>query len=136
MAKKNRVFISSRRQSANSFFLSVNTVLIALLGFITGGRPVPTSPWLLVVAIAGSVLCFSWYRLVRSYKDINSGKFDVIHAIESELTLALHDAEWVRLGRGEDPKLYLPFTHIEARIPWIFAALYVNLAVLNLVGFM
>jgi hypothetical protein len=128
--------ISERRQSANSFFLTVNTTLIAFLGLVAspdgGGDPglvaSPPLPWSLVVAAAGVVLCYSWYRLVRSYKGLNSGKFKVVHAIESRLPVAPYDAEWEAVGRGEDKDLYLPFTHIEIHIPWVFAALYVLLA--------
>jgi hypothetical protein len=128
--------ISERRQSANNFFLTVNTVLIAFLGLVAspdvGGNPGlvagPPLPWVLVVAASGVVLCYSWYRLVRSYKDLNSGKFKVVHAIESRLPASPYDAEWDAVGRGEDKNLYLPFTHVEIRIPWVFATLYVLLA--------
>jgi len=128
--------ISERRQSANSFFLTVNTVLVTFLGLVAspdvGDNPglvaSPPLPWVLVVAVAGVVLCYSWYRLVRSYKDLNSGKFKVVHAIESRLPASPYDAEWEAVGRGEDKNLYLPFTHIEIYIPWVFAALYVLLA--------
>src|SRR5215207_998331 len=111
--------ISERRQSANSFFLTVNTALIAFLGLVAtpnvgsdpGVAANPPLPWVLVVSAAGVVLCYTWFRLVRSYKDLNSGKFKVIHAIESRLPSSPYDAEWEAVGRGEDPMLYLPFTH-------------------------
>jgi len=133
--------ISERRQSANSFFLTINTALIAFLGLVaspdvggdTGLVASPPLPWVLVVSAAGVVLCYSWYRLVRSYKDLNSAKFKVVHAIESRLPASPYDAEWEAVGRGEDKNLYLPFTHIEIRIPWVFAALYVLLAAWDIV---
>jgi hypothetical protein len=133
--------ISERRQSANSFFLTVNTALVTFLGLVaspdTGGDPSlvasPPLPWGLVVAAAGVVLCYSWYRLVRSYDDLNSGKFKVVHAIEIRLPAAPYAAEWEAVGKGEDKDLYLPFTHIEIRIPWVFATLYVLLAVWEIV---
>jgi hypothetical protein len=133
--------ISERRQSANSFFLTVNTALIAFLGLVaspdvggdTGLVASPPLPWVLVVSAAGVVLCYSWYRLVRSYKDLNTAKFKVVHAIESRLPASPYDAEWEAVGRGEDPKLYLPFTHVEIWIPWVFAALYILLAIWNVI---
>jgi hypothetical protein len=132
--------ISERRQAANNFFLTINTALIAFLGLVAspnvggadGVAANPPLPWVFVVSAAGVVLCFSWFRLVRSYMDLNSGKFKVVHEIESRLPASPYDAEWEALGRGEDPGLYLPFTHIEIWIPWVFAALYVVLALLNL----
>lgn len=133
--------ISDRRQLANSFFLTVNTALIAFLGLVArpavGSDPnVTANPpllWILVVSAAGVVLCYSWYRLVRSYKGLNSGKFKVIHAIEAKLPSSPYDAEWEAVGRGENPKLYLPITHVEIYIPWVFAALYTALAIWNLI---
>jgi hypothetical protein len=133
--------ISERRQSANSFFLTINTALIAFLGLVAspnvggdaGVAANPPLPWVLVVSAAGVVLCYSWFRLVRSYKDLNSGKFKVVHAIESRLPSSPYDAEWEAVGRGEDPMLYLPFTHVEIWIPWVFAALYILLAIGNVV---
>jgi hypothetical protein len=117
--------ISGRRQSANSFFLTINTALIGLVGYVQmngGGQSTQNFYWL--VSVAGIVLCYLWYRIVKSYKDLNSGKFKVIHEIEKQLPLSPYDAEWTAVGRGEDPKLYLPFTRIEMIIPWIFLTLH------------
>lgn len=128
--------ISERRQSTNTFFLTVNTTLIAFLGVIAklgvgGALPYPPLPWVLAVSAAGVVLCYSWYRLAHSYKGLNSGKFRVIHTLESKLPSSPYDAEWVSLGEGEDPKRYLPFTHIETKIPWVFVGLYIAFAAWN-----
>ena len=117
--------ISSRRQTANSFFLTINTTIVGLLGYVQFGRDKTGNPelyWL--IGLAGMVLCFFWYRLVRSYRDINSGKFKVIHEIEKRLPLAPYDAEWEMLGKGNNPQLYLPFTNIEVRVPWVFFTLH------------
>lgn len=118
--------ISSRRQTANSFFLTINTTIVGLLGYVQLGKDQTenTEAFYWLIGLAGMVLCFLWYRLVRSYKDINSGKFKVIHEIEKRLPLAPYDAEWEILGRGKDPKLYLPFTHIEVGVPWVFFTLH------------
>ena len=118
--------ISERRQLANSFFLTLNSAIVALVGYVNLSQgttsTAPSFFWL--VAISGMVLSFLWYRLVRSYKDMNTGKFKVIHAIEKQLPLRLFDAEWTALGKGEDPKLYLKFTNIEMYVPWVFFVLH------------
>jgi hypothetical protein len=118
--------ISERRQSANSFFLTLNSALVALVGYVNISKDSTPEEgsFFGLVAISGMVLAFLWYRLIRSYKDINSGKFKVVHAIEKKLPLRLYDAEWTALGRGQDPKLYLPFTHIEIYVPWVFFIIY------------
>lgn len=115
--------ISDRRQTANSFFLTVNTGLIALVGYIQLGTA-NSAKLYWMVSLAGIALSFMWYRLIRSYHDLNTAKFKVIHEIEMELPLAPFDAEWEAVGRGDNPKLYLPFTHIEVGIPWVFLLLH------------
>jgi len=117
--------ISDRRQSANSYFLTMNTVLVGLISYLSFGNTTQNSnPYYLLVSIAGMIICFYWYRLIRSYKDINTGKFKVVHEIEKILPLSPFDDEWDKLGRGEDKSKYLPFTVIEMRIPWIFFVLH------------
>src|SRR5690349_5977744 len=60
--------ISERRQSANSYFLSVNTALLAFVGYVTTKE---TGEYLWLLGIAGVALSYLWYRLVRSYRDLN-----------------------------------------------------------------
>src|SRR5688572_22148897 len=75
--------ISERRQTANSFFLTINTALVALLGIAWRPAERLGGPlWYIIVGVSGLILCYFWYRLVRSYSDLNSGKFRVVHAIE------------------------------------------------------
>jgi hypothetical protein len=118
--------ISERRQTANSFFLTLNSAIVALVGYVNLSQEAGSgsSSFFWLVAISGMVLSFLWYRLIRSYKDINSGKFKVVHVIEKQLPLRPYDAEWTALGKGADPKLYLPFTHVEVYVPWVFFVIH------------
>lgn len=119
--------ISSRRQSANSFFLSVNTAVVAIIGYVQLGQaPVASQAFYWLVSIAGMALCYTWYRLIRSYKDLNSGKFKVVHALEQRLPVAPYDAEWESLERGKNPNLYHPFTRVEMVVPWVFFLLHAS----------
>src|SRR5688500_2291359 len=68
--------ISARRALANTFFLTVNTGLAALLG----GKELR---W--YVAVAGLVFTLTWWWLLQSYRKLNSAKFQVINAIEPRL---------------------------------------------------
>lgn len=116
--------ISDRRSTANTFFLTVNTGLISAFGVVnlTGQK---LSPFLLMTGcFAAIVLCYTWSRLVRSYRDLNSAKFKVVHEMENNLPMRPFDAEWEAVGRGLNRKLYWPFTHIEKNVPWIFIVIY------------
>ena len=113
--------ISHKRQAANTYFLTINTLLAAYYGIQISSTF--SEIYQVAVSLAGIVLCYTWYRLIRSYKDLNTAKFKVIHQIEMLLPLKPFDEEWEMVGRGENPKLYLQFTKVEMRIPWIFMAI-------------
>jgi hypothetical protein len=117
--------ISDRRQKANEFFLALNTGLVAVLGYVSVQiQKSNTVVLLLLASISGIIMCYLWYRMVKSYAGLNSGKFKVIHEIEKRLPLALYATEWEALGRGKDKKVYWPFSHIESAVPWIFISIY------------
>jgi len=114
--------ISSRRQTANSFFLSINTALVGLVSYIQLGNKNDSLYW--VIGIAGIILCLTWHRLIRSYKNMNTGKFNIIHEIENLLPLAIYKAEWQALEHGENKKIYLKFTVVESIVPFVFASIH------------
>jgi hypothetical protein len=125
--------ISDRRQKANEFFLALNSGLVAILGFVsTKSNVINTTQILLLASVAGITMCYFWYRMVLSYKGLNSAKFKVIHQIEARLPLALYDTEWKTLGEGKNKKIYWPFSHIEQLVPWIFIGIYLLVLVCNI----
>lgn len=112
--------ISARRLTANTYFLSVNTALLGFVAYIAKD----TITYLWILGVAGIALCWLWYRIIRSYRDLNTAKFAVIHGIEKRLPLSPYAAEWVEAGHGKDSKRYHPLTHIETGVPIIFLALH------------
>ena len=117
--------ISQRRQSANNYFIGVNVLLLSFFSYL---NHIKSSIGVFIIfSVAGILICFMWYRLIKSYKGMNDGKFKVIHDMEKMLDYQPYTIEWEKLGRGEDKKLYHPFTKIELDIPRIFSALYVIL---------
>lgn len=116
--------ISDRRQAANSFFLSIDTAIVGLVGYVQSDSSKKTFLlFYLLISIAGMLISYTWYCVILSYKQMNSGKFKVIHSIEEKLPLSPYDAEWEMLGGGKNPEEYLPFTHIEIIVPWVFFGL-------------
>jgi hypothetical protein len=116
--------ISDRRQKTNEFFLGLNTALLAFLGFIYGKIDNYSLITIFIIG-AGIFICYFWYRIIYSYKGLNTGKFNIIHMIEEELPLSLYSVEWEILGMGENKDKYWPFSHIEIKVPWIFIFIYV-----------
>lgn len=111
--------VSARRAIANSFFLTINTVLIA---FISIGRE---NLWL--VALGGIALSVTWWALIKSYRDLNDAKFDVITKMEDRLEVKVFRDEWQRL-KEDRPRgwvdRYAEFNVVERYVPVIFSVLY------------
>jgi|SRR5262245_54468514 len=113
--------ISARRGVANTFFLTVNTGLAALLG----GNELR---W--YVACAGIVLCVAWWALLKSYRDLNRAKFDVILAMEPRLPAHLFGDEWNELKRSR----YRELGQVERIVPALFALVYVAEIIRQAIG--
>ncbi|HOL87494.1 MAG TPA: hypothetical protein PLK32_09075 [Defluviitoga tunisiensis] len=121
---------SDRRQQANNYFLTINTALISLIGLSFQFKIFENVNWIkALLAIVGIIICIVFWFLIRSYKQLNTGKFKVIHEIEKVLPLALYKYEWEILGKGEDKSKYYPFSHIELLIPWVFGLIYIALGI-------
>lgn len=117
--------ISERRTHANNFFVTINSSLITVYGIATTKEAIiQGGAWLWLVPIAGITICLLWHEIVRSYRNINSVKFKIIHQIEDCLPLALYRYEWEVAKQGDGTK-YRPISHIEMWIPWVFGVLYV-----------
>ncbi len=116
---------SDRRQHANNYFITINTALISLIGLSFQIKIFENTAWIkFILALVGIIICFIFWYLIRSYRQLNTGKFAVIHKIEENLPLALYKYEWEILGEGKDKSKYYPFSHIELLIPWVFGIIY------------
>lgn len=120
--------MSARRGLANSFFLTINTTVLGILG-------THEASWYL--AVAGIILCGSWWALLKSYRDLNRAKFGVILAMEEKLPARLYGDEWNRLRREPVPftphlaalrpwmAQYRELGVVERIVPWVFVLVYV-----------
>jgi hypothetical protein len=117
--------ISARRALANTFFLSLNTAVLTVIGVFWKDRPQATTwlPALPLVVLLGE--CLTWFWLVRSYRQLNAAKYVVMGALEERLPASPYwRAEWKALGERRDRTKYWPITHLEQSIPILFAAAY------------
>ncbi|MFJ3219516.1 hypothetical protein ACIPLC_26770 [Kitasatospora sp. NPDC086801] len=119
--------LSARRGTANAFFLSVQTVLVTVVGF--GMPQLQESAWWAVVAItaAGLTLSVAWWLQLRSYRDLNTAKFKVINELENGLPVKVFTDEWNYLKETPRPagrKRYAELGISERIVPWVFAMVY------------
>lgn len=121
--------LSERRVSVNNYLLTVNALLVTLYGVIASNSS--ESAWDILVLIAGAIVSLTWLRLIASYRNLNSLKFEIIHELEQEMPAALYDYEWKKAEEGRG-KTYHPVTHLECWVPLVFMLLYFLLAILKL----
>lgn len=130
--------ISDRRIEANRFFITVNTVLLSLGGVFLKIFE-ENLPLLLlflnILLLLGLIISIIFFFLISSYRQLNSGKFRIIHKLEKKLPVKLYTDEWEELGEGKNYKRYFPFSHIEIFIPVVFAVFYVCTFILLLTCF-
>ncbi|GIG40736.1 RipA family octameric membrane protein [Cellulomonas phragmiteti] len=122
--------VSARRGNANTYFVSLQSALVAVLGFLTAGASAPDRWVLVAVCSAGLVTATTWYLLLRSYRDLNRAKYEVICRIEAQLPHQVFSDEWISLKR--DPvkwwrPRYAELGTVERVVPLAFAGLNVAL---------
>ncbi len=127
--------VSQRREGANRLYVSLLTgfliLLAALLRFGTGIMLV----WV-VLAMSGAlglVLSASWYIIIRSYRQLNSGKFKALHELEGELAYPFFKREWELLEKGREISRYWKLTVVETSLPIGFFALSIGLIIIAIV---
>lgn len=126
--------ISSRRAETNKFYISLLTALLAILALVVEKNIFSNIQSFVFIAIAilGLALCFVWIVNIRSYSQLNTGKFKVIHDMEKQLPYPCYDREWEILGRGTDRRKYFQLTRIEQYVPLLLAVPYLLLLVYSL----
>jgi hypothetical protein len=116
--------ISARRASTNTFFLTLNTAVFALVGALSA-KDLRGDPLILIPVLALLVQCGAWLFLLRSYRQLNAAKYAVIGAMEERLPASpYYRGEWRALGEGRDRRRYWPLSHLEQWTPIAFAVLY------------
>lgn len=123
--------ISERRVVANNYLLTVNAFLVTLYGVVAASRF--NTIWIVLVPVAGFLVALTWHRIITSYRDLNTVKFQVIHELEEQMPAAIYAYEWHKAEEGKG-KAYHPLSHLERWVPIIFMVLYVLLAVLSAFG--
>ena len=127
--------ISSRRNLTNVFFLTLNTSIIAGIGFSLEKLELEiTTPILLIFISTITILIVDWWWLLRSYRNLNSAKYKVIGHIEKRLPSSPYwKAEWRELGFGKDIRKYLPLSLLESFVPFVFLIIYLAISYLIVV---
>lgn len=126
--------VSQRREGANRLFVALLSAMIVLIAAVLRFGPeleiLPIKFIILVLAVTVLALAGSWFIVIRSYRQLNTGKFKVLQELEEKIPFAFYRIEWQRLGEGKDWRRYWKLTVVETFLPVIFSLLSVGMCVL------
>lgn len=111
--------ISSNRIATSRYLLTLNAALLALYGF----QPLNlgSSDLALAIPVTGVLVSALWYRIIKSYRNLNGIKFELIHKLEERLPATLFKTEW-DVVKKRSGRTYIPVTKIEQWLPLLFIA--------------
>lgn len=128
--------VSQRREGSNRLFVTLLSAIMVLVAAVMrfGHGTMPTNLAVPVVAATGFLLALAWYFTIRSYRQLNTGKFEVIHEMEERLPFSFYKREWEVLEEGKNRGKYWKLTVVETLGPMIFAILFVVIGILSVCG--
>ena len=132
MFQKSSEDLVSRRQSVNSFYISVSSTMVALMGLVMGIIQSDMKIYIMLFMCAiAIILDMSWLNILDSYGTLNSAKMKVINLIEEQLPMVLYEAEWRIMSDKLNSRRYVSFTESEKRIPKIFMVIHTSIIALT-----
>jgi hypothetical protein len=118
--------VSERRAGANTYFVSVQSAIIAALAFLASRQPAPPTGLLVGVCSVGVLAAGVWFVLLRSYRELNRVKFAVILELEKRLPTQMYTDEWALVKQARISawrSRYAEFGAVERFAPILFASL-------------
>ena len=114
--------VSNRREGANRLYGTLAVALLVFSGAALrfGVGSIPGELVAIGLAVSTILVCGSWIRVVRSYKELNREKFRVIHELEGHLPFDFFLKEWDPKKSGGKSNRYLQLTIAEYSLPLIF----------------
>ena len=126
--------VSQRREGTNRIYVSLLVglaVFVSTLFWLGNGNDYD-KPILVSAGVIGTSLSVSWYVVIRSYRQLNTGKFLALHELEEKLAYPFFKREWELLDEGKILSRYWKLTNVETGLPLIFFVLSCGLVILSL----
>ena len=122
--------VSQRREGANRLYAGLLTGLTTAIGaLLRFGDDGQGESGLIVGCVLGIALSISWWIVIRSYRQLNTGKFAALHELEDQLAYPFFKREWDLLSKGKDYRRYWRLSVVEVGLPLIFVALFLTVLV-------
>lgn len=127
--------VSNRRLKNNRFYQRLLGATVAGVGIAAKFDAIGPFVYLVVGAV-GVAVSLLWMMHVVSYKQLNSGKYQVLQDLEEQLQNQPFADEWKKLDRGRDPTTFVTHTSVEIWWPrvalWVFGGMALYGSVLKL----
>lgn len=128
--------VSERRLKTNQFYIGLLSGLLAVLTFIFSqnnfsGIQKYENHMVTIVGILGVFINIAWLANLRSFRQLNRGKFKVIHEMESLLPFKPFDREWQIIQHGLKEDKYRQLTVVEQYLPVILTVPFLLLLLIN-----
>ena len=129
-------FLTERRQMAIRTYLTVNTLIFAVLGVLL--KEAVFREWLLLVvsislSAVGVLACWVWYRTLVHYRELIAWRYQELMKMEQEPALSAahktYTREWNEFYSPGSARPKVSFSDLEAMLPQLFIAFYILFAV-------
>ena len=125
--------VSKQRSTTNRFYLLLMSGLSVLFsGILRIENGVPLFGPMIGFGLLGALLAAAWYIHIRSYRQLNTGKFKPLHELEDKLAYPFFKREWELLEEGENPQKYWKLTVVETFVPIIFFVIFMALLLIGI----
>jgi hypothetical protein len=131
--------LSDRRQTVNNLYLSANSLLIGGVALLVQQNQKNTFTifLILLIIIAGLVICYDWRRLINTYSELVKVRISMLKQLEDKFTVADLVDVYHKEDQLYDPKLrreqnkppVFGFSRIERNLPRLFTGIYVLIVV-------
>lgn len=115
--------LEARRQALHTFFMSINSLLLAAIGLVAKeslDEPA-VSAGVILLALMGAAFSVCWTLQISSHGTVLASKWEVFNHMEKALSSHPFSAEYECMQR----RGYRSFTRIESLVPIVFTVLYV-----------
>lgn len=119
--------VSGRREAANRLYVGVLTAILIFPAVLMRFGGVPDGIYIAIGAL-GMLLSVAWFIVIRSYRQLNTGKFLALNELEKQLAYPFYQKEWKFLGEGERISKYWKLTVVETFMPLVFFLFFLVLS--------
>ena len=114
----------SKRDTQNSFFLALHTLIVSGIGFCIYYLP-DAVYFSIILSLLGLFFAATWQKLIITSRTLKDVAYRLINIFESRMPISGFSVQYKLLLEDTKYKAYyIPFTTIEEKIPKYFALSY------------